>query len=96
MTSYADDNYIIETDEKLEIAIAKVKMKAEAAIDWLTNAGMRVNTAKTEFCIFHHKDITLQSVVLNDVLVKSKKEIKVLGVFFDSKLTWSFHASLCS
>ena len=88
MFTYADDNYIIDSDVDLDRALTKVKMKAEQAIRWLKNAGMKVNTSKTELCIFSRKDIQQKTINLFDEQIVSKSTIKVLGVIFDTKLTW--------
>ena len=91
LISYADDNYIIASDMTLEKATTKVKMKAEKAITWLREAGMKVNESKTEFCVFYYKDCQVTEIKLMDTTIKSTKTITVLGVFFDSKLDWKFH-----
>ena len=91
--TYADDNYTIETGSNIDVTIGKVKMKAEILINWLKDSGMQVNSKKTEFCIFHKTDIQVQRIKLFDETIESKKEIKILGVIFDSKLTWHNHIS---
>ena len=91
MITYADDNYIIEWDGDLNKAITKVKMKAEQAINWLKHAGMKVNSEKTEFCIFSKNDVEQQTITLMNSSIKSTTNMKVLGVLFDSKLNWFPH-----
>jgi hypothetical protein len=93
LTSYADDNYIIESDLSLDRSLAKVKMKTETAIDWLKNAGMKVNESKTVLCIFYHKDVLTRTITLQQSTIKSTKTIKVLGVIFDCKMDWKTHVS---
>ena len=88
MITYADDNYIISTDKNLVRAVTKVKMKAEAAITWLSQAGMKVNTNKTEFCVFSRNDVQIQTIELFGHRINSKRSITVLGVTFDSKMSW--------
>ena len=88
MITYADDSYIISMDKCINRAISKVKMKVEIAINWLTQNGMKVNTTKTEFCIFSTKDVTQKTVLISGVTISSKPVINVLGVIFDSKLNW--------
>ena len=91
IVTYADDNYIIEMDSDADRAIRKVKMKAETIIHWLTSVGMKVNTEKTEFCIFARNDIGERKIKIVDSEIKTSKTIKVLGVTFDSKLNWYSH-----
>ena len=52
---------------------------------------MKVNSDKTELCLFCNKDIKSYSIVNDGCVVKSKNTLKVLGVKFDSKLQWSTH-----
>ena len=75
----------------LDATIGKVKHKAETMIDWLKNSGMKVNTDKTEFCIFHRNDVHPVTINLAGNLITSKSSVKILGVIFDSKLNWNNH-----
>ena len=50
-----------------------------------------VNEDKTEVCLFHRHDQPLIRVMIGGRAVTSKKSMNVLGVIFDSKLTWSLH-----
>jgi len=88
MCTYADDNFLVEHDSTLNGTIGKVKMKAERTIKWLRESGMKVNADKTEFCIFHHNDVRPSVLVLDNVEIKSKRCMNILGVIFDSKLRW--------
>ena len=92
--TYADDNYTIESGKDLNDTIGKVKMKAELLIQWLKDSGMQVNSKKTEFCIFHRNDVPQRELKLFNEIIQSKKEIKILGVTFDSKLSWSSHINI--
>ena len=60
---------------------------------WLKGSGMVVNESKAEICLFHHNDQPLINVMLEGVQMTSKKSINVLGVVFDSKLTWNMHVA---
>ena len=92
--TYADDNYTVEIGIDVDETIGKVKKKVETLMTWLKDSGMQVNSKKTDFCIFHRKDVAPKDIVLLNEIIKSKKEIKVLGVTFDSKLNW--HSHVCS
>ena len=52
---------------------------------------MKVNSNKTEFCIFHKNNVQQKTIVLDNVPIKSNTQIKVLGLTFDSKLNWHNH-----
>ena len=49
------------------------------------------NESKTEVCLFHKHDQPLITIKLQGQHVVSKKLMNVLGVIFDTKLTWSLH-----
>ena len=60
---------------------------------WLSGSGLKVNEQKTELCHFYRKDTPPIEINVNNIIIKSKSEINVLGVLFDSKLTWANHLS---
>ena len=47
------------------------------------------NESKTEICIFSKNDIAPARVNVNGTYVLTQKTITVLGIIFDSKLTWA-------
>ena len=87
--SYADDSYVVRGSRSKQTAIQRLQFQIQKVAKWLTESGMKVNIAKTEFVVFHKNDTAVSRVVLNGVEVYSKKEISVLGIKFDSKLDWS-------
>ena len=91
LITFADDNYLQEHDKDLMATIGKVKMKAELVIGWLRDSGMKVNSDKTELCIFHNNDVKKQKITIDTETITSKTFINVLGVTFDSKLNWQIH-----
>ena len=48
---------------------------------------------KYDICLFHHKDTPPVEIIVNNIIIKSMQNMNVLGVIFDSKLTWSKHIS---
>ena len=60
---------------------------------WLTGSGLKVNEQKTELCLFYRKDTPQIEIIINNSTIKSETVMNVLGVLFDSKLTWSNHVS---
>jgi len=88
LTTYADDNYLLETSKDVLATLGKVKMKSEFLIKWLKDSGLKVNAEKTEICIFHKNDVGIKSIVIDNKSIKTKKELKVLGIIFDQKLNW--------
>ena len=62
-------------------------------IKWLRESGMTFNESKTEVCLFHKTNVNTVDFTVNTVTIKSKESINILGVQFDSKLSWGQHIS---
>ena len=65
-----------------------MKKTLETIIKRLKDSGLKVNDAKTELCIFNKTDIASVTLTINTFEIKSKNQINVLGVIFDTKLKW--------
>ena len=88
LTTFADDNYIIERNKEKELALISFGKRLEKIVRWLKESGLKVNESKTEICIFHRCDNTEGQLTIESAKVVSKDEINVLGLTFDSKLSW--------
>ena len=88
ITTFADDNYAIETGKTKDLVLKTLEIKLNRAVRWLKKSGLKVNEKKTELCVFHRIENTEGSILVDDNLVRSKNEINVLGITFDSKLQW--------
>jgi hypothetical protein len=93
LSNYADDNFAIAKHQSKEHCIELIEQKMKIISEWLRNSGLKVNEAKTELCIFYRKDTPQVEVQINNVYVKSKDHMNVLGVVFDNKLTWAKHVA---
>ena len=71
--------------------MSEMESKLKTITKWLTDSGLKVNESKTELCHFYRKDTTQVEITVNNVVITSKDNMNVLGVIFDSKLTWSKH-----
>ena len=60
---------------------------------WLRDSGLIANESKTEVCLFHNDDKPLIEINVLGVKITSTKSMNVLGVTFDSKLTWHIHVA---
>jgi hypothetical protein len=87
-TSFADDNYIISEGQDMADSLQKCKVTTEQAIMWFKKSGLCVNEQKTEVCVFNKNDVGRHRIELNGVNLEVGKQIKVLGLIFDTKLTW--------
>jgi hypothetical protein len=70
-------------------------LHTEAHIQNFKPVGMslKVYNEKTDMCQFYKHDTTPVNIKLGELTIKSKSEICVLGVIFDSKLHWFNHIS---
>ena len=50
---------------------------------------MKGSVNKTELMVFHKTDTASSKIKINGVDIKSKKDMSVQGIVFDSKLEWS-------
>lgn len=87
-TTFADDNYIISEGQNIEESLENCKATTEQAIKWFKNSGLCVNEQKTEVCLFNRNDVGRHWMELNGINIEVRKQIKVLGLIFDTKLTW--------
>ena len=86
-----DDNYALEWNKDKHVLLRDMREKLERITKWLTDSGLKVNESKTELCLFHRKDQPAVTLILNNQALKSKPQMNVLGVTFDSKLNWQSH-----
>jgi len=69
---------------------AKTELISKKHVAELHKLGMVVNTSKSEVVIFSKKPI-ITDVIIGDTLVKTKTDMKVLGIIFDAQLKWEAH-----
>ena len=89
ITLFADDNYPLSSHTDLNTLISEFETKMYLITKWLKDSGLKINEEKTELCLFHRTDRAPIRITLNGQPIISKTSINVLGVQFDSKLTWS-------
>ena len=89
MSNYADDNFIIRINNNLSMLINDMEKSLEAITKWLKKSGLKVNENKTEVCLFHSTQKINITIKVNNSCIKSKNNINVLGVIFDSNLNWN-------
>lgn len=94
ITCFADDNYVVVWNKQIGSLIIDLEKELEMIVKWLRDSGLQVNTSKTEVCLFHRNDPPTISINLMDVQIRTTKTMNVLGVIFDSKLTW--HAQIAN
>ena len=93
LSNFADDNFAITWNKSKQMATTLMQNKLEIMSTWLKRSGLKVNESKTEICLFYKKDTPPVEIIVNNVSVKSGTTMNVLGVCFDSKLSWAKHVS---
>ena len=83
----------MEFNKCKHVLVDLIQCKLKRITDWLVKSGLKVNEAKTDLCLFYKHDTTPNNISINNKAIKSKSTINVLGVLFDSKLTWSDHVA---
>ena len=93
ISNFADDNFALTWSRSKQTTIDEMEKKLKLITKWLTGSGLKVNEQKTELCLFYRKDTPQIEIIINNVKIKSESVMNVLGVLFDSKLSWSNHVS---
>ena len=86
--AFADDNQVIAIDKKIEGLKTKMQIQLEMMTRWLKHSGLIVNETKTELCLFHKANHNPIDITINNVNIRSKTTINVLGILFDSQMKW--------
>jgi hypothetical protein len=93
ISNFADDNFALTWSKFKQTSITQMEAKLSIVTKWLSGSGLKVNKQKTELCHFYRKDTPPVEITLNNAKITSTFEMNVLGVLFDSKLTWANHVS---
>ncbi len=87
LVTYADDSYVLVSADNHSELLNKTKTIMMEHLNWLKVNGMVCNVDKTEMMILDSDSpITIE---VDGRELKSLKEMKVLGMVFDSKLNWT-------
>ena len=88
MSSFADDNFTIRWHSDMGTLVRNLENSLTNITKWLRDSGLVVNSNKTEVCLFSKRDTASITITLDNDVIHSTKTINVLGVIFDSRLTW--------
>ena len=92
--TFADDNYLLDEHEDLTEVLSIAAENISKMTSWFTMNGLKVNQEKTELCVFHKNDYPNSEIIVNNNSISVKNHMKILGVFFDSKLNWHMQAKM--
>ena len=88
LSTFADDNFTIKINHDLLTLITLIETSLNNTCKWLEDSGLTVNKGKTEVCLFSKRDVAPFNIIIGGSPVTTSKTINVLGLVFDSKLTW--------
>ncbi len=87
--NYTDDNTISDVKDTPDELKCSLEHDASNVTDWFDENGMKVNTDKYQGIVFGVKPDRPMSFTVKGITVKCKDEVKLLGVYIDSRLTFS-------
>jgi len=94
ITSYADDSYVMVLGESVGELQENLKNCLREHLLFLKEQGMVTNLSKTEAVIFNtnkHHQIEDFTLAIDGETFKTNNQMKILGVTFDKKMTWTPH-----
>ena len=93
--NYADDNTLSSFSNSIPNLIKILEHETSISITWLTNNSMIANPEKFHFIILtkNKTDNSGIEIRINDKLIKSERNVKLLGVKTDNKLNFNLHVS---
>ena len=93
IASYADDNTPHVCDSDLYTILCKLKNCTDSLFTWFNENHMKPNGDKCHLLVTTEKSV---SINIDESNVENKKEQKLLGIKFDSSLSFKGHiTSLC-
>ena len=88
---YVDDILIYVEGRNLNSMERRIQNAINKIAKWAENHGYRFSNTKTKAIIFSRRERAIPSLKLYNQEIPTEKEIKFLGLTFDSRLTWSSH-----
>ena len=92
---FADDTFIIYNSKKLKTIETVINTELKQVIKWLGLNKLSLNAAKTELIFFHSKRRPINydsiSIKFNGLKLIPVEQVKYLGMYLDSYLSWEYH-----
>lgn len=89
---YADDLTFYKISPNLFIAASAINNALRKLLAWLNSNGLELSPSKSKVVIFtRRRKLPDIQVKFGDEVIPIFKEVKFLGMFLDSKLTWNSH-----
>ena len=93
VVAYADDAAILTSANSLCALKTKIEESIAQAQKWYNSNGLLINADKSEVMVMgknHQIEVAVKSKT-EETTIKSVSQLKVLGVYLDSKLNWIPH-----
>ena len=92
MAIFADDTSMWKTGWRLDEVIRHIQVNLDKVREWCNTWGFILSKEKTVPIIFTHRyPASPTKLTIDKVKLDWKKEVKFLGLIFDSRLTWNKH-----
>lgn len=89
---YADDLTFYKISSNLFIAVSAINNALKKLLAFLNSNGLELSPSKSKVVIFtRRRKLPDIQVRFGDEVIPISKEVKFLGMFLDSKLTWNSH-----
>jgi len=88
---YADDICIWFSSRNLKFAINKIQLALEEIEQWCKRWGMYISSSKSTTVLFGRREKKEVKLRINNGIISQNNSHKFLGIWFDSRLTWSTH-----
>ena len=89
---FADDSTIYHSTHSLNDLLRTLEIDLTNVFNYLLANKLSLNLIKTKFMIFTNKQSTnIGNIIVNNIQIEHCNEIKFLGVWLDSKLTFTKH-----
>lgn len=94
-TSYADDTNYLVTGSDLSTVQSKITALYKLVCMWAKLNGLCINKEKTKFIVFRTKNSKVPNNIKltldQNIEIVESSNVKLLGVYLDSQMSWSKH-----
>ena len=89
---FADDLTIWKNHKELSVIQTELQKATNAVNNFFKKSGLTINIRKCEYSIFTLKDCNARiKLKIGQVPIEYNKNPKILGIYFDTKLKFTFH-----
>ena len=95
LANFADDNTIYAAKRDLNELLRLLEKESEVAIKWFSDNNMIVNPKKFQAIIINRQNRSNHNccLTINNIEIKSKESVTLLGIEIDNKLNFEKHVS---